>query len=202
LSNNSNRNVLIGIVGIPILVIVLSSVLYFLVNSKSVDLGTVNNGTLVQPPLALAEQSIFKLSGERFDYSKPEPKWAFVVFAGEQCDEECAPMLYTARQSITALGKRMGRVRLIYVTTTATISEQLQTQFDTEYRGMDVVVMDSAALVAFFADSDIDPLNGKQFFVADPRGWLMMQYQVEQSDQDSLNVLGKAVVRDMKRLIK
>ena len=111
-------------------------------------------------------------------------------------------MLYTARQSITALGKRMGRVRLIYVTTTATISEQLQTQFDTEYRGMDVVVMDSAALVAFFADSDIDPLNGKQFFVADPRGWLMMQYQVEQSDQDSLNVLGKAVVRDMKRLIK
>jgi len=191
-----------GIVGIPVLVIVLSSVLYFLVNNKSVDLGTVNNGILVQPPLALVELSIKALSGEDFDYSKPEPKWAFVVFAGHHCDEDCAPMLYTARQSITALGKKMNRVRLIYVTTSGTISDKLQQQFDKEYRGMDVVVMDSATILALFADSGVDPLTGKQFFVVDPRGWLMMQYQLELSDQDSLNVLGKAVVKDMKRLIK
>jgi len=191
-----------GIAGIPVLVIVLSSVLYFLVDSKSVDLGTVNNGVLVQPPLALAEQPMLALSGERFDYSKPEPKWAFVVFAGHHCDDDCAPMLYTARQSITALGKKMNRVRLIYVTTSATISDQLQMQFDKEYRGIDVVALDSATITEMFAGSGFEPLVGKQFFVVDPRGWLMMQYQVEQSEQDSLNVLGKAVVKDMKRLIK
>ena len=38
--------------------------------------------------------------------------------------------------------------------------------------------------------------------ILDPRGWLMMQYEAENTEQDTLNTLGKAVVRDMKRLIK
>ncbi len=46
-----NRKVILGIFGIPALVLILSSLLYYLVESSVVDLGTVNNGELVVPPL-------------------------------------------------------------------------------------------------------------------------------------------------------
>ena len=195
-----NRKVILGIFGIPALVFLLSTGLYFLVETKAVDLGTVNNGQLITPPLPFAELPLTTLTGEAFDYSKPEPKWAFVVLGDRYCQGECERMLYIARQSIISLGKKMGRLRLIYVNSDTVIEPALQQRFTEEYRGMDVVVLEKKVLQDMF--KNIDPYQQRTFYVVDPRGWMMMYYQVEDTDQETLATLGKAVARDMKRLIK
>ena len=200
--NRKNRKIILGIFGIPAAVLVLSSVLYLLVNTKTVVLGTVNNGELILPPLPLVDLPLTTPNGETFDYSKPEPKWAFIVFGDDDCQDSCAKMLYIARQSITALAKNMNRVRLIYVTTNGVINADLQQRLDREYIGIDVLAINRDTIEMLFSETEIKPFAPNSFNVADPRGWLMMQYAVENTDQETLNVLGKAVVKDMKRLIK
>ncbi|WP_339339531.1 SCO family protein [uncultured Oceanicoccus sp.] len=199
--NRKNRRVILGIFGIPALVLIVSTGLYFLVSSKAVDLGTVNNGELVVPPLQFTELPLVKLDGEAFDYTQPEPKWAFVVFGDQYCQDNCERMLYLARQSIVALAKKMHRVRLIYVTNNG-IDNVLQQRFKTEYMGIDVISLNDNDVKQLFSPVKIDPFKANTFYVVDPRGWLMMHYEAENTEQDTLNTLGKAVVRDMKRLIK
>lgn len=199
---SNNKKIFLGIFGIPVLVILLSTVLYFLVESRSIDLGTVNNGELISPPLEFGQLSLTAVDGSPFDYSKPEAKWSFIVIGDQDCSDACEQVLYVARQSIVASGKKMGRLRMIYVSSEGVISSQLQERFAQEYLGLKVVVMSFAELDKLFKESTIDPFASNQFFVADPRGWLMMVYKVDAVDQEALNTLGKAVVRDMKRLIK
>lgn len=199
--NKKNRKVILGIFGIPALVFILSTGLYLLVSSKTVDLGTVNNGELIVPPLQFTELSLVKIDGEAFDYTQPESKWAFVVFGDQHCEGNCERMLYIARQSIVALAKKMTRVRLIYVTNNG-IGEALEQRFEKEYKGIDVISQNDSDVKQLFSSVKIDPFKASTFYVVDPRGWLMMHYEAENTEQDTLNTLGKAVVRDMKRLIK
>jgi hypothetical protein len=200
--NKKNRKVIVGIFAIPALVFLLSTGLYFMVKSKAIDLGTVNNGQLVLPPLQVDTLSIRDLQQQPFDYSKPEPKWAFVIVGDRDCANDCERMLYIARQSIIALAKKMNRIRLMYVTAGGDISESLQQRFDREYKGLDVVTLSKEALQTLFTELKVTADEDKRFFVVDPRGWLMMYYQVDDTEQPTLNSLGKSVVRDMKRLIK
>lgn len=197
-----NRRVLLGIFGIPALVFIFSSGLYYLVNSGALELGTVNNGELVTPPLPLTDLPLQRVDGSDFDYSLPEPKWTFLVIGDSVCTGECERMLYVARQSIVAMGKKMHEVRLAYLTETGEIADSLQQRLDEEYRGTEVFTVNSTHLQGLFADSAASTDQPRSFFVIDPRGWLMMYYQVADTQQDTLNTLGKAVVKDMKRLIK
>jgi hypothetical protein len=200
--NKEHRRVLLGIVGIPALIFMLSTLLYYLVESKTVELGTVNNGALIVPPLPFNELPLTTITGEKFDYSKPEPKWAFVVIGDRDCKGDCEKILYIARQSIIALAKKMNRVRLIYITIEGDISTELQQRFAREYQGIDALAVNSDSILALFKHSEFNPLQHKRFFVVDPNGWLMLLHQVDNTEQQTLTVLGKAVVKDMKRLIK
>ena len=200
--NTKNRKVIVAIFGMPAFVFLISTGLYFLVANKSLDLGTVNNGELIVPTLQFAQLPLNNLAGEAFDYSKFESKWAFVVFGDRYCAGSCDRMLYIARQSIISLAKKMGRVRLVYVSSDATIEDELQQRFDQEYRGMDILVLPQDELRHMFADSQIDPYQQNTFYVVDQRGWMMMFYQIGDTEQITLAALGNDVVRDMKRLIK
>lgn len=202
LQTRKNRKVILAIFGIPVAIMLFSSLLYFLVETRTVDLGTVNNGVLVVPPLQLAELPLATINGQTFDYSKPEPKWAFVVIGDSACVDSCERMLYIARQSIIALAKRMNRVRLLYITTDGAVSSEFQQRIDREYIGMDVLAPNRDVIEDLFSASDVNPFADNTFYVVDQHGWLMMHYQVQDTEQNTLNDLGKAVVRDMKRLLK
>ena len=197
-----NRRILLLIVGIPVMVFVLSSVLYFLAKNRMIDLGTVNNGELIKPPLQIAEMPIKNTDNTDFDYSQLEPKWSFVVFGDQFCTGDCEQMLYLARQSIIAMAKRMDRIRLVYVSTTHDISPSFQQRIEKEYQGVTVAVMSADEVKNMFAQTNMNTVNEKQFFVVDPRGWMMMTYQAENVEQETLNSLGKKIIADMKRLIK
>ncbi len=197
-----NRKVLLGIFGIPVLVIGLSSLLYFMVTSNVIKLDTVNNGELITPPLKFDELPFMTMDGKAFDYSQPEPKWAFVVFGDQFCAGDCEKMLYIARQSIVAMAKKMNRIRLIYVTTAYNIESSFYERIKSEYVGMDVLTISKSELDGLFHSAAVSPLQDRSFFVVDEHGWMMMTYQVPDTEQETLNTLGKAVIRDMKRLIK
>ncbi|MEE8057423.1 MAG: hypothetical protein V3T17_06265 [Pseudomonadales bacterium] len=197
-----NRKVILAIFGIPTVIILLSTVVYYLVETRTIDLGTVNNGELVVPPLRFTDLPLLAINGEAFDYSKPEPKWAFVIIGNRYCTGFCEKMLYIARQSNIGLAKKMHRARLIFVTTDGAISEDLRQRFDREYRGIDIVTLRRDLIQSLFADVELNPFQENTFFVVDPSGWLMMYYQIENIEQESLNTLGKAVLNDMRRLIK
>lgn len=201
-TNRSNRRVLLGIFGIPIVVFVLSTALYYLVVNDVIQLGTVNNGELVTPPLKLADVALTHVDSSVFEFESGEPLWTFLVIGDERCEDSCARMLYLARQSIVALGKKMNRVRLAYLTPAEVIDPALQARIDREYRGIELLHMPAGQLQALFAEAGAQPMQPRTFFVVDPQGWLMMFYQAEDTEQDTLNSLGKAVVRDMKRLLK
>lgn len=193
---------LLGLFGIPILVFAISTALYYLVQSGTVTLGTVNNGILIDPPLKITDLPLIAPSGEDFDYEQSDPKWTFLVIGDSACRGDCERMLYVARQSIVALGKKMHRVQLAYLTPSGSITPEFQRHIDEEYRGLRIVGIDEGELQALFAEAKPRPFQPRTFFVIDAHGWLMMFYQVENTEQETLNTLGKAVVKDMKRLIK
>lgn len=196
------RKVLLTIIGIPIVVILLSTALYFMVDTKVVDLGTVNNGTLITPPLRFSELPLQGLEGEPQNASGSEPKWSYVVFGDAECLDGCERMLYLTRQTHIALAKKMPRVQRIYVSVDGAISESLQNQMQQHYADSLIATVDQKALEKMFSASGVDPLQTNSFFVVDHNGWLMMVYQADDLQQESLNTLGKLVLKDMRRLLK
>ncbi len=197
-----NRRVLLGIFGVPALVFALSTGLYYLVETGTLRLGTVNNGELVDPPLAFTELPLKTPVGSPYDYAQPEPKWTFLVMGDRRCQGQCERMLYIARQSIIALGKKMGHLRLAYLPLDGEVADSLQQRLDKQYQGIDVITTERQQLADLLAGADLTPGQPRTFYVIDPEGWLMMTYRPEDTDQATLNTLGKAVVRDMKRLLK
>ena len=198
-THSGGRWVLYAIVGIPLIVIALSSLLYWLADSRRVDLGTVNNGELIIPPLQFAEAELKTLQGAPYLFGDLEPKWMFLVIGDQACQNACERMLYLARQSLVALGKRMNRVRLGYLSYENAIGPALQQRLIAEYPGIERIALNQGALQQLLGDT---PQLPNSFYVVDPQGWLMMRYQADDLEQAALNDLGKAIVKDMKRLIK
>lgn len=196
------RRILLTIVAIPVVIILLSSVLYFLVESKAIDLGTVNNGVLINPPLPLSGLNGSLNHDSVYDYTQPEPKWTFVVIGGAYCDESCEKMLYLSRQTNIALAKKMSRVRRYYINVDSTMSPSLSQLLHTKYRDTTVININKQDVEQLFSGSGISPFQERTFFVVDQRGWLMMYYQLDNLQQETVNILGKRILKDMKRLLK
>lgn len=198
----SGRKVLLLIVGIPVAIILASTLMYHLTESRSIQFNTVNKGTLIVPPVRFSDIEMVKLDGSKYLYTQPAPKWTFVIFGGSQCDGECEKMLYLSRQSHIALGKKLDRVRRFYVTYDTAISSSLSDHLAQHYKDTSVIVMKRESVQQLFADTGVDPFQANQFFVVDERGWLMMYYIADDIGQAALNQLGKDVLKDMRRLIK
>ena len=202
-ANNSNgKKILLTIVGIPVVVLLFSTALYYLANNKVIDLGTVNNGTLVVPPLQFSKLDLSHSNGKPFDYSQPERKWSFVVIGGAECNEACERMLYISRQSHHALERRMPRIRRYYVNYESVSSEALQNYLADEYKTTELLYANKQQLNEMINNSALHNLEENRFYVVDHNGWLMMYYEAEDFQQNTLNDLGKKVIKDMKRLLK
>ena len=199
---SAGPRILLLIAGIPIVIILLSTLLYYGVESRSINLGTVNNGELIVPPVRLTDFELTNLDGQPYDYTKPKPKWTFVVFGGQDCTGSCEKMLYLTRQTNIALAKKMNRVRRFYVTDQGEISQKLKQQIDKSYKNLSVLSMSHDSIVQLFNGTGVDPFQKNRFFVVDDHGWLMMHYTAKNIEGQVLNTLGKDVLRDMKRLLK
>ncbi len=197
--NSSPKLVFSLIIGIPLLVIALSTLVYQMANRDMLALGTVNNGTLIQPPLAISELKPVHRNGEPVQFNQMDSQWQFVVVGDEYCESTCEAMLYLTRQTHTALGKKMGRVSRMYLNTSSEFSAGLDKLLIDEHEKLTPAFIDRTA----YRESTL-PLEdeARGFYVVDPKGWVMMFYQLPDLEQDTLTSTGKLVIKDMKRLLR
>jgi len=210
-SPGNHRAVLLLIGGIPVIIILVATWLWYFVARGDLDLvgalGTSNNGTLVQPPRQLDDHALTDADGLAITFAELEPRWALVIPAqGAQCDAACENTLYTTRQIHTAMGKEFNRIRRLFISDTAAADvslsvtalsdgrpapARLEQYLESEHRGMKalaVAATDHGVLFPEFAD------NPGTWYLVDPKGWIMMSYTAEISYKD--------VISDLKFLLK
>lgn len=215
-----NRRVLFFIFAVPVLVVLLSTMMYYLADSNVVEMGTVNRGTLINPPLSLndllrqnADSAVLEfdgaidgvIDGVRDKTSAAivdgtEPKWTLLLLLEGECGEYCKKLMYLTRQTHTALPKQHKKIRRVLLSDGALNADVRQAMI-TEYPELEWSTGNPAAVIDALAQAGIQHGDG-DFYLVDPAGWLMMQYHAGSLDQDELNALGKDVIRDAKRLIK
>ncbi len=190
------------ILAIPVVVILLSSLLFVLAQKNVLNFGTVNRGSLIQPPVALPELKPTRLDGSEYLFDTPDSRWLFMVVGGRDCRGDCERMLYLTRQTHVALGKKTARVERIYLATEGALSPQLRDFIEAEHSDMTVVYVDGSDFVGAFQHLPHSPLDERSFYVVDPLGWVMMAYRAVDTETDTLTALGKDVLKDMRRLLK
>lgn len=204
------RMTLLLIAGIPVIVILASSWLWYFVMSGDLDLvgrlGTANNGELVRPPRQIEQAALNNGQEEVFKPSNP-PRWSLVVpVAGNVCDTACEERLYTTRQIHQSLGKELGRVQRVFVTNgrlaniTMDVPElsdgrplpdSFTAYLQSEQRGMSAWQASETGFGQLFSELSVSP---DSWYLMDPSGWVMMRY-------DS-SIDYKDVISDLKFLIK
>jgi hypothetical protein len=206
----SGRLTLAMIAGIPVIVILAASWMWYFVVNGQLDLvgslGTSNRGDLLQPPRQAQDAGWTTPAGESFAPATP-PRWTLVIpQRGSVCAADCERRLYETRQIHMALGKAMGRVQRYLVTDAAdgalrleveSLSDQRPVPDDlgaylaTEQRGMTLWKTSEAQFDAMFAEYAEAP---DSWYLMDPAGWVMMRYDPA--------VTYKDVIADLKFLIK
>lgn len=206
----SGRMTLLLIAGIPLVVVLAASWMWYFVANGQLDLvgalGTANRGQLVQPPRQATEAGWENAEGEAFATAE-SAMWTLVVpQRGARCDAACETRLYEVRQIHMALGKEMGRAQRLMITDAAledvtldvsALSDQrplpdtFATYVEREQRGMSVWHAAAGDFSSMFPEYDQHP---DSWYVMDPAGWVMMRY-----DQ---SVTYKDVISDLKFLMK
>ena len=74
--SSGGKSIFALILGIPVFVILASSILYWMADQDVVELGTVNHGNLIQPPRPMMEQT---LTTQGVDFEFPASRRFYVV---------------------------------------------------------------------------------------------------------------------------
>jgi len=205
-----NRLIFVSIVGIPVMVVLTASWLWYFVVRGDLDLvgilGTSNHGALVQPPRQLDDGKLVDINGEAFSYADLPSQWTFLVPGTGSCDGNCEGLLYLTRQIHTAMGQEMHRIRRFYVSDlaiadtrfeVATLSDKRPAPADfnqymqEEQAGLNIYTLERNKFNALFSEFSSDPSS---WYLVDPAGWIMMSYNSE--------VTYKQVMSDLKFLLK
>lgn len=207
----NGRMTLLLIAGIPVIVILAASWMWYFVANGQLDLvgalGTANRGELVQPPRQAVEAGWRDVQGSAFESTQGQSVWSLVVpQRGAVCGADCEKRLYEVRQIHMALGKEMGRAQRLMVSDAAlqdltlevdALSDQRPLPQDfaayvvSEQRGMSLWTSPPDNFQTMFAEYAEHP---DSWYLMDPAGWVMMRYDPSVSYKD--------VISDLKFLMK
>lgn len=136
---------------------------------ENVRPGTVNNGELIEPVVAIGELELRTRGGDEF--RRPfSGDWFVVVLAPQSCDARCERALYITRQVWIRLNKDSDRVQRVLLAGTGVNFPAA------EHADLEVYDADEAAL-ARFTDTSRSGLQGAaRTYLVDPDGNLMMSY--------------------------
>ena len=193
-ANNTGRGTLLLIAGIPLAIILASTVLWFSVSRGGFDLvgalGTANKGRLLEPPVALAQLEPLDAQGQPYSASGAEPIWRILVRGAADCDEQCRHLLYYTRQIHTAMGKYSPRIERAYLAAGAAPGDAGPAALLDDYPELKLLYTSAPATQAL-PGGDGAPAA---YFVMDPEGWIILAYT---ADAD-----GKDIMADLKFLLK
>lgn len=122
-----------------------------------------------------------------FNMQNPQPEhWQLLYQLPAKCDVDCQQHLYIMQQSYQALAKDKHRLHPII----------LLTQYS------DTSALSQFTFKTYTASTSLQQfMLPQQIVVVDPLGQLVMQYQF-QGDQKTQIMQGKAMVKDMRKMLK
>lgn len=139
-----------------------------------------NHGDLITPPKDIHE--IETLQNQKLD-----GKWWLVYVPSEKCELSCEGVLYDMRQIKTALGKDSERLGKLLITQTSCnkYCDKYLKQNASQLVKIKLSVQEHSRLFNNTADG---------LYIIDPRGYLMMHYEIDTPPKD--------ILTDLKRLLK
>jgi hypothetical protein len=151
---------------------------------------TTNTGTLISPARPLHVDALAQSAG--LDAAQLQGRWLYVVLSEQGCDSVCQRQLYLTRQVRIAVNKDTKRVKRLLLLGHAP-DPTLLAKLQLEQPDLLLGVLPKAQVDDAFA-GDKYGVTGKQFYLVDPLGNLMMYYD------DSVNP--KGILRDLQKLLK
>ncbi len=202
---NRNQMTLLMIAGVPVVIILASTWLWYYVISGRLDivgmLGTANQGELVSPPVAIADLNTQDKAGLVFDPRGDKPLWRIVIPGTASCDADCQQLLYYTRQIHTAMGKYANRIERVYLAEGVEPGSPDVEALAEDYPALNLLYTSAPVFSAAGDPAAGDPAAGSGespaklgYYVMDPAGWLILSYA---ADAD-----GKDVMADLKFLLK
>ncbi len=182
-SSSQSKTPLYIIAGLPIAVILLATLVFF--SGIGMPTSTSNQGVLVHPARSLEN------TGISFSVDTPlkKPVWTLLHIAPDRCMSQCEEVLEYSRQIRTSLGRRTpGLRRLLWVDD----PEANRQRFEEVHPDLDYQTIPSIEKRKELL-SDLGDKNLHQFYLIDPRGFLMMYYTEEQNY--------KQIIKDLKFLL-
>ncbi len=204
-STHKNRMALLLIAGIPVVIILASTWLWYYVASGRLDLvnvlGTANKGSLLSPPVSMEALGALQAPGQAFQARRERPLWRIMILGGESCDEACAQLVYYTRQIHTAMGKHTNRIERLFLAEGAAPGANPLGALASDYPKLNLLytsapagqTLRAAVVDAGQADAAGD-LSEPAYFVVDPEGWVILAYPAEAD--------GKDVMADLKFLLR
>ena len=174
------------VVLIPSLALGLAWYFYFFGTGFLPD-GRTNKGELLLPPASFETLNLSH-NGKAFGLEQLEGKWGILVFGEADCvSEACQESLYQTRQAHVALGREADRAVRVFISSSSLPSEQLRN--------------DHPEVFWLRADlsSVLETLNktewpANRYYIVDPLGNIMMQYEAGQ--------YGRDLLKDLQKLLK
>ncbi len=145
--------------------------------------GSTNNGTLVEPVIALPEQTLAPVGDA--DAGDLHGKWSIAYLNRGACDETCERTLIQIRQIRLAAGKEAHRLQRVYLGTAFASSEWL----NLGHAGLQLLDLSQHEAIT----AALEPLDSGIYLI-DPLGNLMMRYP--------LGTEHKPIYADLKKLLK
>jgi hypothetical protein len=193
-----NRRTLLLIAGIPMVILLGATWLWFAVSSGALNLvdmlGTANRGDLLSPPVSLEQLQAVDAKAAPFDpLSVDEPLWRILVPVVGGCDAACLELLHYTRQIHTALGKYKLRIERTALVVGEDQNAAWLQELARDYPKLKLLY---TAPAPFAALTSALPKGGTKsaYYVVDPYGWVILAYA---ADED-----GKDVMADLKFLLK
>lgn len=177
-NKHSNRRSLLLLLAVFILPIVLAKMA---LDNQWLALGVTNKGTLLTNPLTLNELGI--------KTQVPDKKWLVIYKLPLQCNSSCLASVEAVHNSYIAIGKDRPRVAAILLNAESFSAEALEQLSRSQWLSVKPVdMLPNQTLQA-------------QVLIADPLGNIMLVHQVP-DDTEKLPQFGKAILADMKKLLK
>lgn len=150
--------------------------------------GTVNHGTLIEPPVPVAELPLMDDQGRTIGEDGFRGRWTVLLVSAGPCDTACWNNLDLLMRVRAVLNKDADRVNVALV-----LPEQVQPP-GLPRTGVELLRLPLAAAAAALADTASDATPTAVYLV-DPFGFRMMSYTTSPLD-------GSGMLKDLRRVLR
>jgi cytochrome oxidase Cu insertion factor (SCO1/SenC/PrrC family) len=190
---NSGRKSLLWLLAVFVAPIVIGSLLFFNLEKLGFEKGSVNYGTLIQPPFPAQVGDLLSAGEMAVRKETIAKKWTMLYVETGECDQACQTRLKLIKRIRILMNEQLRRVRTTFVSSEA-VSKTIDKKL---HHDMVLTQLDEKSLSLNTSTflKQLPHLDKKPVYLLDPLGNLMMYYPQESPDI-------KKMIKDLLKLLK